>query len=74
MTSLRTLGPRLEAGEGCCNHAEMACNCSDVNPPIPGIVKRCGKLADGVLDGSGKIEFGEREAVGNTSAKLAGET
>jgi len=52
----------------------MACNCSDVKSPTPGIVTRCGKLADGVLDGSGKIEFGEREAVGNTPAKLAGET
>jgi len=64
----------LEAGEGCCNHAEMACNCSDVNSPTPGIVKRCGKPADEFLDGSGKMEFGEREAVGNTPSKMAGET
>jgi len=52
----------------------MACTCSDVNYPATGIVARCGKLADRVLDDSRKVEFGEREAVGNTPAKLAVET
>jgi len=64
----------LETGEGCCNHVEMACTCSDANYPATGIVARCGKLADRVLDDSRKVEFGEREAVGNTPAKLAVET
>jgi len=64
-----------DAVKGCWRkHAEMACNCSDVNCPTPGIVKRCAKLSDGVLDDSRKVEFSEREAEDNTPAKLAGET
>jgi len=71
VTRWPTLGPWLKAGLGCCKHAVMACNRSEVNSPALGIASRFGKLADETLDVLTKVEFSEKEAVDNTQSKLS---